>query len=105
MNYLEYDALIVGNHEFNYGIEILNRAKQEAKFPWLSANILSSLDRECYFGKPYLIKVTENGIKIGVLGVTTQYIPYWEDYRNIQGLIFEDAVTATQKVGETFTRS
>ncbi|WP_139902318.1 bifunctional metallophosphatase/5'-nucleotidase [Clostridium thermarum] len=97
LNYLEYDALIVGNHEFNYGTEILNRAKQEAKFPWLTANILNSQDRECYFGKPYLIKEVKNGIKIGVLGVTTQYIPCWEDYRNIQGLIFEDAVTATQK--------
>jgi 2',3'-cyclic-nucleotide 2'-phosphodiesterase/3'-nucleotidase len=97
LNYLKYDALVVGNHEFNYGKEILNRAKEESSFPWLTANILNDWDGKCYFGKPYRIKLLKSGIKVAVLGVTTQYIPFWEDHRYIEGLKFEDAVTTTEK--------
>jgi 2',3'-cyclic-nucleotide 2'-phosphodiesterase/3'-nucleotidase len=97
LNYLKYDAMVVGNHEFNYGKEILYRAQKESKFPWLSANILNEEDRECTFGKPYIVKQLESGIKIGVLGVTTQYIPNWEDERHIRGLTFEDAIEAAKK--------
>ena len=39
-NYLQYDAAIIGNHEFNYGMGILNNAVTTANFPYLSANIL-----------------------------------------------------------------
>src|ERR1035441_7715562 len=36
MNLLGYDAMTLGNHEFNAGLANLARARQEAKFPWLS---------------------------------------------------------------------
>src|SRR6476659_4686223 len=38
MNALQYDAMTVGNHEYNFGLKVLEKARQEAKFPWLSAN-------------------------------------------------------------------
>ena len=38
MNHLRYDSMTLGNHEFNYGLANLERARSEAKFPWLSAN-------------------------------------------------------------------
>src|SRR5213596_2652927 len=38
MNALGYDAMTLGNHEFNFGLKNLDRARSEAKFPWLSAN-------------------------------------------------------------------
>src|SRR6266446_9422587 len=38
MNALGYDAMVVGNHEFNYGLKNLDRARADARFPWLSAN-------------------------------------------------------------------
>ena len=37
MNALGYDAMAVGNHEYNFGLDVLNKARREAKFPWLSA--------------------------------------------------------------------
>src|SRR6266545_2687337 len=38
MNALGYDAMVVGNHEFNFGLKNLDRARSDASFPWLSAN-------------------------------------------------------------------
>src|SRR5690349_12065224 len=38
MNALRYDAMAVGNHEYNFGLKVLEKARSEAKFPWLSAN-------------------------------------------------------------------
>ncbi|HDR7793555.1 TPA: bifunctional metallophosphatase/5'-nucleotidase [Bacillus luti] len=96
-NYLNYDAAIVGNHEFNYGMDILNHAVETANFPYLSANILDKNIKEPYFGKPYIIKHIESNIKIAILGVTTHYIPNWEQAHHIQDLLFEDALETTKK--------
>jgi 2',3'-cyclic-nucleotide 2'-phosphodiesterase/3'-nucleotidase len=38
MNALHYDAMAVGNHEYNFGLKVLGKARREANFPWLSAN-------------------------------------------------------------------
>src|SRR3954470_22013073 len=38
MNALRYDAMTVGNHEYNFGWQVLDKARSEAQFPWLSAN-------------------------------------------------------------------
>src|SRR5438477_11688355 len=38
MNALKYDSMTVGNHEYNFGLQVLNKARSEANFPWLSAN-------------------------------------------------------------------
>src|SRR4030095_16815031 len=38
MNSLNYDAMAVGNHEYNFGLKVLDKARSEARFPWLSAN-------------------------------------------------------------------
>jgi len=40
MNLLGYDAMTVGNHEYNVGLANLARARRDAKFPWLSANTI-----------------------------------------------------------------
>lgn len=92
LNELGYDAGVIGNHEFNYGIELLNKAVSESRFPWLSANIVNASTGEPYFGKPYLIKTYGGDCKVAVLGLTTQYIPNWEKAEHIAGLRFDDAV-------------
>lgn len=97
MNALRYDAAVVGNHEFNYGIDLLKEAALQSNFPWLSANILE--DGEPLFGKPYLIKKLGK-LKIAILGVTTHYIPNWEDPKHIEKLSFEDAFETAKKWAE-----
>jgi 2',3'-cyclic-nucleotide 2'-phosphodiesterase/3'-nucleotidase len=96
MNSLGYDAMAVGNHEFNYGLANLNRARSAAKFPWLSANtVLAAGSHEKAFD-PYVVK-TVNGVKIGVIGITTPGVPSWEEPDHYRGYRFESGVTATER--------
>lgn len=105
LNELGYDAAVMGNHEFNYGQDLLRKAVQDSHFPWLSANIVNEgkPDEEVLhtaptgaaipaFGPPYLIKTLSSGVKIALLGATTHYIPNWEHPKNIGGLQFLDAM-------------
>lgn len=98
LNTLGYDAAVPGNHEFNYGLDELRRVIADSDFPWLSAGILDEGNgRLPAFGKPYIVKTTESGMKIAILGVTTHYIPHWENPRHIEGLIFQDALEAVKQ--------
>ncbi|MGV3465115.1 MAG: bifunctional metallophosphatase/5'-nucleotidase [Heyndrickxia sp.] len=96
-NELNYDAAVFGNHEFNYGKELLASAVKESNFPWLSANIVNKETGEPYFGKPYIVKEFENGLRVGILGLTTPYIPNWEQPQHIEGMDFIDAVETAKK--------
>lgn len=97
LNYLKYDAGVIGNHEFNYGRKILNDAIDNSNFPWLSANITDKNSNEPVFGKPYIIKEFDAGIRVGVLGLTTKYIPNWENPDIIRDLNFLDVKDVARK--------
>ncbi|MFD0697332.1 bifunctional metallophosphatase/5'-nucleotidase [Paenibacillus sp. GCM10027628] len=97
LNYLNYDAAVLGNHEFNYGLDVLLKAVRESQFPWLCATIVDAATGEPFLGKPYVIKELPNGVRVGILGLTTPYIPNWENPNHIQGLRFEDAVQTASK--------
>lgn len=97
LNHMKYDAAIIGNHEFNYGKGLLDKAVSESNFPWICANILDSTSKQPAFGRPYIIKEFENGLRVAVIGVTTHYIPNWENPNHIRGLEFADAFATTKK--------
>src|SRR5215212_8123952 len=86
MNALKYDAMAVGNHEYNFGLKVLEKARREASFPWLSANTYKKGTDETHY-QPYLVKEL-NGVRVGVLGLTTPGIPSWENKENYAGLEF-----------------
>ncbi|WP_019637443.1 bifunctional metallophosphatase/5'-nucleotidase [Paenibacillus fonticola] len=95
LNELAYDAVVPGNHEFNYGLDHLRGVVGESRFPWLSAGIVDQETGEPAFGKPYIVKKigdTADPIKVAILGVTTHYIPNWENPLHIEGLEFRDAL-------------
>lgn len=97
MNELRYDAAVLGNHEFNYGLPYLRRAVEASDFPWLSANIVDASDGRPLFGKPYIVRELTGGPRIGVLGMTTSYIPHWEQPPHIAGLRFDDPVETARR--------
>jgi 2',3'-cyclic-nucleotide 2'-phosphodiesterase/3'-nucleotidase len=97
MNLMNYDAAVIGNHEFNYGMNYLKNALASSKFPWLSANIIQKTTGASFAGKPYIIKTFPNGLKVGVLGLTTKYIPNWENPDTIADLAFEDVIQSANK--------
>lgn len=96
LNYLQYDAAVLGNHEFNYGLSVLKKAVKESTFPWLCSNILDEQTKEPFLGKPYIMKTIGN-YKIAILGITTHYIPNWENPSHIASLEFEDALSSAKK--------
>lgn len=97
MNHLRLDAFVPGNHEFNYGLGFLKRASSQSSYPWLSANLLRGHTDEPYFGCPYRIYTYPGGVRIGLLGLTTPYIPNWEQASHIEGISFESAVAAAKR--------
>ena len=83
MNALRYDAAALGNHEFNYGLDVLEAAIAGAAFPVLSCNIFKP-DGGFYF-QPWVLLdrqfLDESGapqrLRIGVIGFTTPQIVQW----------------------------
>ena len=87
LEFIGYDAYVIGNHEFNYGQDYLNASYKEVEDKIINANIEGlSLNT-----KPYKI-FDFDGFKIGFIGVTTSFIPNWEHEKNITGLSFLNPV-------------
>ena len=89
LNAMNVDAMVVGNHEFDFGQAVLKERIGEARFPILGANVLG-------FGalKPYTVKDL-NGASVAVIGVVTGDVPQTTHPKNVVGLQFvapEDAV-------------
>ena len=95
MNALKYDAMAVGNHEYNFGLKVLEKARSEAKFPFLSANTYDTATPSTHY-QPYIVKEVQ-GVKIGILGLTTPGIPSWENVPNYAGLEFHETVSEAKK--------
>ena len=88
MSALSYDAMAVGNHEYNFGLKVLEKARSEAKFPWLSANTYNKGTNKTHY-QPYIVKEIA-GVRIAILGLTTPGIPTWENAPNYAGLEFRE---------------
>ncbi|MFZ3578896.1 bifunctional metallophosphatase/5'-nucleotidase [Virgibacillus sp. DJP39] len=97
MNKIGIEASVIGNHEFNFGKEILENTVDQSSFPWLSANTINQSTDKPYFGIPYFIKTLSSGVKVAVVGVTTHYIPNWESPDHIDGINFKDALTSLKE--------
>lgn len=87
MNLVGYDAAALGNHEFNYGIDLLRTFESQLDFPLLGANAVDAATKRPVF-PPYIIKryKVRGGpdLKVGVLGLTNPGIAIW-DKANVEG--------------------
>ena len=100
MNVLHYDAVTLGNHEFNYGLPLLNLWIRQLGFPALAANAVNVATGRPAF-RPFVIKTVSFNqritIKVGILGLTNPGVAIW-DRANVEGkLRFEDMVTTAAK--------
>jgi 2',3'-cyclic-nucleotide 2'-phosphodiesterase (5'-nucleotidase family) len=85
MNQIGFEAMTLGNHEFDWGMDVLNNLKEKAKFPFLSSNVKDSEGGNIV--KPYTI-LEKKGLKIAVIGVTTPETAYITKPDNVSGLEF-----------------
>jgi 2',3'-cyclic-nucleotide 2'-phosphodiesterase/3'-nucleotidase len=98
MNLVGYDAMAVGNHEFDFGLPRLEASRKQAKFPFLSANTLARGDREIF--PPYAVKEL-GGVRIGIVGLVTTGVPLWTIPDLLGGLRFVSPLgVARSKVAE-----
>ncbi|MEN2983910.1 MAG: bifunctional UDP-sugar hydrolase/5'-nucleotidase [Dictyoglomaceae bacterium] len=97
MNLLNFDAMAVGNHEFDWGQETLKKLVSLSKFPYLSANILDKNGNYPSYLKPYVI-LERKGLKIAVIGLITPETAYITKPDYVQNLIFKDPVEVLPKI-------
>lgn len=95
MNVMEYDAMALGNHEFDYGYERLLELKDMADFPIISGNISNKYGKMDF--KPYIIKEVD-GIKIGIFSVITPDTEYATSPKNIDGITFLNPIIASREI-------
>lgn len=76
MNYMKFDAMTLGNHEFNYGIPNMLKITEQAEFPVLAANVLNA-EGKPVTGDGWTI-IDRGGVKLAVIGVTSPNVPIWD---------------------------
>jgi len=88
MNTMAYDAMTIGNHEFEYGWKVFSRQKHRVPFPVLGANLYYR-DTDILYAQPYSI-IERHGIRIGVIGVMGQDAATALNPANIAGIEVRD---------------
>ncbi|WP_297892630.1 bifunctional 2',3'-cyclic-nucleotide 2'-phosphodiesterase/3'-nucleotidase [Shewanella sp.] len=112
MNLLDYEVGNIGNHEFNYGLDFLNKSISGAEFPYINSNVYCADDNGCWNGvkkgahlfTPYIIKqktiIDSEGnnqtINIGYIGFVPPQILLW-DKQNLSGKVTVEDIVETAK--------
>jgi len=94
-NYIGYDAMVLGNHEFDNPPQVLKEQMELAKFPFLSANVRTKEGN--LLTLPYIIKEFD-GFKVAIFGLTTKSTEFLVYPENIRGLVFEDEIAAAREI-------
>lgn len=97
--WLHYDAWVVGNHEFDWGLEVLAPAIASCSVPVLGANVGVRPGRTHPLPhiQPFVIREID-GIRVALIGLTTPGIPGWSRPNLIGDLIFEGSVSCLQRI-------
>src|SRR6059036_2210962 len=104
-NHLEYDAWVIGNHEFDWAIEPFHQALQRSAMPVLAANTVLEgkpagefLDAKHPLAKiqPYISKEIA-GIKLAIIGITTPGMPFWLPREFTAGIDFQRPVEPVRR--------
>src|SRR3989440_12823095 len=104
-NHLQYDAWVIGNHEFDWGIEPFTNALQKSAMPVLGANIWldgkpagSSPDSQHPFAQvqPFITKEIA-GIKVAIIGITTPGMSFWLPREFTVGIDFQHPVEPVRR--------
>ncbi len=75
MNFMGYDAMVLGNHEFNFGLDLIKSLEKQSNFPFLSANVDYRESGEDFVKTHTIINC--GGVRVGIIGLTTPNVPRW----------------------------
>jgi len=85
-DYVNYDAIVVGNHDIETGHKVYDRLAKSSKIPYLAANVLETDNDKPYF-KPYTV-IKRAGLKIAIIGMTNANVRSWVGPDKYEGLEF-----------------
>ncbi|MEI7262024.1 bifunctional UDP-sugar hydrolase/5'-nucleotidase UshA [Pectobacterium carotovorum] len=103
MNMVGYDAMALGNHEFDNPLSVLRQQEKWAKFPLLSANIYQKSTSQRLF-KPYAL-FDKQGVKIAVIGLTTDDTAKLGNPEYFTDIEFRNPSTEAKQVVEQLRKS
>lgn len=90
MNEIGFDAMTIGNHEFDWGFEKVNDWMKAAEFDFTAANIIdNNTGKPVDYLKPYVI-YEKNGVKVGVIGLATPETAYKTNPKLVSNYTFEE---------------
>ncbi len=95
INYLQYDAQTMGNHDVETGHAVYDKWIKEVNCPMLGANIIDTATGQPYV-KPYTI-IEREGVRVAILGMLTPAIPNWLNEHLWSGLRFDEMVASARK--------
>jgi 5'-nucleotidase len=95
MNLAGYDAMVPGNHDFNYGYDHLKTLEKLMEYDLISANTVDSDTGNNLFDESTIIE--KNGIKYGVFGLTTPETAYKTNPKNVEGITFENPIVVAEE--------
>ncbi|MCC6651294.1 MAG: 5'-nucleotidase C-terminal domain-containing protein [Candidatus Eisenbacteria bacterium] len=94
MNALGYDAMALGNHEFDHGPAGIDSARASSRFPWLAANVVRSDGSPAF--PPSLVREYD-GVRVGVIGLCTPAVPLMADSAQWAGYVFLSPIEVARK--------
>jgi len=96
-NAIGYDAAAIGNHEFDWGVDVLRQRIDQAEFPWLGANIYERATGEHpAWDRPWAI-IEKRSVRVGVIGLTTRSTPTSARPVNVVDLEFRSIAEALDR--------
>ncbi|WP_206913226.1 2',3'-cyclic-nucleotide 2'-phosphodiesterase/3'-nucleotidase [Enterococcus sp. DIV0840] len=98
LNHAGYDFVTLGNHDVNYGTSYLYQYLDALDATCVCENLLDAKSQTKKF--PWAIKTLANGLKVGIVGVVTDYINVWEKAENIKDVTVSDPFTAAKQALE-----
>ena len=104
MNAAGYDFVTIGNHDFNYGYEYLTGYLKKLHAKAVCANLRIKKEEDAELVKPYHIVRLENGLRVAVIGIVTDYVNVWEQKENLEyfeiGSPYEALKQAIDEIGD-----
>ena len=102
-NAMDYDAWVLGNHEFNFGSAVFTSVLSQATFPVLQANVTEDPADPYGLAAANILPYVEKDlgdIDVAILGIGNHRIPNYELPSNIPGLAFSDPIAKTQELSD-----
>lgn len=95
MGMIGYHAFVIGNHEFDYGLQKLLELESKSSMAFLSANIIYKNGGNLVF-KPYVVKKFAN-FKVGILGLSSPETPNTTAKKNVEKIVFLDPIVTAKR--------